>query len=134
MRLTALLATCALVGGAHAAHAQAATTNQISGRVYDDSTGCPLPHVQVSVLGGALHTVTNAQGRYALPNSAQPMVSLQAMMAGYMTKQTDSVMTGDEGARVDFSLQRSGMANGKTHYPAARCHLEPTGAKADSGG
>jgi hypothetical protein len=134
MRLTPLLAAGALIVGAQAAHAQAATSNQISGRVFDDSTGCPLAHAQVSVLGGTLHTTTNQQGRYYLPKSSPQMVSLQAMLSGYASKQTDSISPGDEGARVDFSLERSPMANARTHYPSAQCHLEPTGAAADSGG
>ncbi len=135
MRLTTtFLASCALLAGAQAASAQTAVSHQISGRVFDDSTGCPLARAQISVLGGTGHTTSNQQGRYALPGTPQQTVSLQAMLSGYTTKQSDSVIVGDSGARVDFSLERSGTANGKTHYPTARCQLEPTGAKADSGG
>lgn len=130
MKPMAIILATGLVFAAGTAHAQARV---VSGRVFDDTTGCPLAKAQITVAGDkSARAVTNGQGRYTLANAPASPFTLQAWAPGYQAKHTDSVTVTDASARVDFSLLRSGSDNAKVHYPAARCHLEP--ANADNGG
>src|SRR5690242_4339698 len=72
----------------------------VSGRVFDDITGCPLAGVQIQAAGGTGHALTNTQGRYRLANLPDGDVVLQASRTGYSTQQTLPTTVSDSSARI----------------------------------
>lgn len=124
MRATLLLIG-AMAGGVQLAQAQA-VPRAVSGRVFDDTTGCPLAGAQIQVAGGASHALTNVQGRYRLDVLPEGEFVLQAAHAGYRPQQTLTMTVSDSSARVDFSLIRApGDSTGRTSFPQKTCQLEP---------
>lgn len=105
---------------------EAGVPRLVSGRVFDDSSGCPLKSAKVSVVPGTQHVLTDAHGRYRLANPPSGPVSLRVALAGYLVGAADGVMVTDSTARVDFSLLRAhGDTAMKGGYPNAACRLEP---------
>src|SRR5579862_6697173 len=100
-----LLLMCIALGVTPAAQGQSAAP-AVTGRVFDDTTGCPLGGVQVSAVGGSTHATTNTQGRYRLTDVPSGQIVLQAVHAGYQLAQTLPMTVSDSSARVDFSLIR----------------------------
>ena len=100
----------------------------VSGRVFDDTTGCPLAGVQVQATGGTGHALTNVQGRYRLTSLPEGDVVIQASRAGYRTQQTLPTTVSDSSARIDFSLVRADSSRGVA-YPRKACQLEPSDGK-----
>ena len=125
MTRTTLLAMVMMVGGAQLAHAQGAP-RMVSGRVFDDSTGCPLTSAKVTAGTGTISAVTDAHGRYRLANPPTESFSLRVTLAGFQPQQADDVTVTDSTERVDFSLPRA-FRDGSTQvaYPKAACRLEP---------
>jgi hypothetical protein len=100
----------------------------VSGRVFDDTTGCPLRGAQVAQGDGATHVTTDVNGRYRMTSVPATPFSLRVTLAGYRPRQADSVMVTDTTARVDFSLKRVvADSAGNTRYPPKACQLEPAG-------
>jgi hypothetical protein len=107
----------------------------VSGRVFDDTTGCPLRGAKVTLELTSTSTTTDANGRYRLATSSMGKIDMVAMLNGYLPRHHDGISVTDSSSRVDFSLVRAtGDSAMHVKYPPAKCHLEPTGAKADSGG
>jgi Carboxypeptidase regulatory-like domain len=128
MRATLLLIG-AMVGGVQLAQAQA-VPRTVSGRVFDDTTGCPLGGVQIQAVGGTGHALTNAQGRYRLGALPEGEFVLQAAHGGYQPKQTLTMTVSDSSARVDFSLVRAtGDSAARVGVSRRTCQLEPPGDK-----
>lgn len=123
-RVTLFLAllTIALIAPAQAQGAP----RMVSGRVYDDSSGCPLKGAQVSVGPEQAHASTDIHGRYRIANPPTASFSLRVTLAGYEPQQVDNIAVSDSAARVDFSLFRA-FRDGSTQasYPKTACHLEP---------
>ncbi len=124
MTRTALLLAGFLTLGMSAAQAQN-VPRAVSGRIFDDSTGCPLRGVQV-VAGAGVHVLTDVQGRYRLGNPPSGAFTLSALLRGYRPNNVDSLVVSDSSSRVDFSLLRSPADSAKgTVYPPKTCRLEP---------
>ena len=105
----------------------------VSGRVFDDTTGCPLRGVAVAAQGSPAKTVTDANGRYYLKGLPTNPFTLQAALAGYATASNESLVVNDSSARVDFSLLRAltdMSAKPAVRYPSMKCVLD----RKDSGG
>lgn len=131
MRTTLLLAGLVVLV-ASAASAQDAP-RKVSGRVFDDSTGCPLKGARVATATGTDDAAaqstffsTDVNGRYRAVNPPTGPFSLRVTLAGYTPQQVDGVTVTDSTARVDFTLFRS-YRDGSTQavYPKAACRLEP---------
>ena len=126
---TTLLLIATLVGGTQLAEGQAAP-RAVSGRVFDDTTGCPLAGVQIQAAGGTGRAVTNTQGRYRLASLPGGDVIVQAAKAGYRPSQTLPMMVPDSSARADFSLIRAtGDSASRAAYPRKACQLEPADSR-----
>lgn len=128
MRMRAIwLLTVMMAGTAQFAPAQDAP-RMVSGRVFDDSTGCPLRSVQIAATGSASHVLTDANGRYRMSNPPTGTFTLQALLRGYQSQDAASVIAADSTERVDFSLLRApGDSTTRTVYPKKACRLEPAG-------
>lgn len=126
MTRTALLLVAGLmVATVSSVQAQAAP-RMVSGRVFDDTTGCPLRGAQVGAVGAATHVVTDVNGRYRMPNPPSTAFTLQALLRGYQSNTADGVVVSDSSSRVDFSLVRAPADSVKgTVYPPKTCHLAP---------
>lgn len=125
MTRTTLLLIGALVGGTQVAEGQVAA-RAVSGRVFDDTTGCPLAGVQIQAVGGTGRALTNTQGRYRLASLPDGDVVVQAAKAGYRPIQTLPMTVADSSARADFSLIRAtGDSAARAAYPRKACQLEP---------
>lgn len=122
-----------LVGWSATASAQGGGAPMVSGRIFDDTTGCPLRGVSVTAVSSTARTMTDANGRYYLKGVPTTPFTLQAMLAGYVTAGNDNVIVSDSSVRVDFSLLRTvsdTSAKPKPHYPTMKCVLDVK----DSGG
>jgi hypothetical protein len=123
-RATLLLAGL-IISAFSSAQAQDAP-RMVSGRIFDDSTGCPLRGVQVTAVGAAAHVATDANGRYRMANPPSATFTLQALLRGYQPNNASGLVVADSSTRVDFSLVRAPDDSTKgTVYPVKRCHLAP---------
>ena len=126
MKRTTLLVLVLVAGTTRFAHAQE-VPRMVSGRVFDDTTGCPLRGVAVAVQSASAKTVTDANGRYYLKGLPITSFTLQASLVGYVTANSDNIMVSDSAARVDFSLVRAlSDLNAKpvVRYPSLKCVLD----------
>jgi len=125
MLRTTWLVAGALAGVVHLASGQGASRT-VSGRVFDDTTGCPLRGVQIHPVGSAARALTDLQGRYRLGGLPDGSFVLEAVRAGYRSHQTLPMSVSDSSERVDFSLVRAPADSaGRTVYPRKACQLEP---------
>ena len=125
MLRSTLLLMGLLVAGAQLAEGQAGA-RAVSGRVFDDTTGCPLAGVQIQAVGGTGRALTNTQGRYRLASVPDGDVVVQATKTGYRPLQTLPMTVPDSSARADFSLIRAaGDSAARAVYPRKACQLEP---------
>jgi hypothetical protein len=125
MKRTMLVLGGLLLTVATAAQAQDGP-RKISGRVFDDSSGCPLRGVRLAPTGSKQSTLTDANGRYRLLSPPVDTFSLQASMRGWATEFSPGLMVTDSSARVDFSLARQPADSvSGTVYPPRACHLQP---------
>ena len=133
MKRLTLIAVLLMVGGARAARAQAGGIPTVSGRVFDDTTGCPLRGVSLTAVGSAAKTTTDANGRYHLRAVPTTPFTLLAALGGYVTQSNSNLVVTDSAARVDFSLLRAPADTGakaRVRYPGMQCILD----RKDSGG
>lgn len=101
--LAAALGVLAVVIAAGTAFGQ--TTGRIAGEVLDDETGQPLPYANVSVLGTAYGSPTNALGQFEIGFIPVGTYVVQASFMGYETQQVPNVVvTPDRTAEVNFRL------------------------------
>ena len=129
MTRTSLLLIAVLVAGVQFAQGQA-VPRAVSGRVFDDTTGCPLAGVQIQAVGGTGRALTNTQGRYRLASLPDGDVIVQAAKAGYRPIQTLPMAVPDSSARADFSLIRAtGDSAARAAYPRKTCQLEPADSR-----
>ena len=102
----------------------------VSGRIFDDTTGCPLAGVQVQAVGASGRAATNPQGRYRLTDLPAGDVVVQAVRAGYRTQRSLPTTVTDSSARIDFSLVRAtGDSAAHAVYPRRTCQLEPADSR-----
>ncbi len=124
MRTTFLLAV--MVAGATQIVAAQGAPRMVSGRAFDDSTGCPLRSVQLAATGSAGHVLTDVNGRYRMANPPAGNFALQALLRGYQPAQAAGVTVTDSTERVDFSLLRASPDSAaRVSYPKKACRLEP---------
>jgi hypothetical protein len=85
-----------------------AQTNQIKGRVTDDSTGAALADVSVSLTGTTAGTKTNDRGEFTLniPANAPKRLSLAVSILGYASQ----TVTVEPGKNINISLSRAATA------------------------
>jgi TonB-linked SusC/RagA family outer membrane protein len=82
-----------------------AATGRIAGTVTDSATGRPLEGAQVRVNGTSVGTLTNPQGRFALPSVPARTVTLTVRRIGYAERtRAGVVVTGGGTTTVDVAL------------------------------
>ncbi|HEV2641062.1 MAG TPA: carboxypeptidase regulatory-like domain-containing protein, partial [Candidatus Elarobacter sp.] len=95
-----------VVGVGAGARAQgAASTGRVVGTVVDSATGAPLIGVQVTVAGGRLGAVTDAEGRYTIAGVSAATHTIEARRLGFRpsTRSGLSIAPG-AASTVDFRL------------------------------
>jgi TonB-linked SusC/RagA family outer membrane protein len=103
--LRALLLLCGLVVGVNAvAEAQQGT---VAGRVTDQATGQPIPGARVAIVGTALVSQTNAEGRYTLSRVPGGSVTVRAGALGYAAMSRTLTVAAGETASADLALSLS---------------------------
>ncbi len=86
------------------------TTGRIQGRVVEEATGRPLEGARISIEGSVRRAVTDADGRYTLPNLRVGPVTIRVRMIGYAGRgQTLTVPVGQP-ATANFTLARSAIS------------------------
>ena len=96
--------------GEKAAIAPSALVGTIAGRVTESGTGRPLASVQMSVVGTRLGAISDAEGRYAIPNVPAGEVRLLATRIGYTQAQRTVVVSDGATATADFALAETAVA------------------------
>ena len=124
MKRMSFFAVVLMAGVMSGAAAQGAAGLMVSGRVFDDTTGCPLRGVALTAVGATAKTVTDANGRYYLHAVPSSPFTLQAMLAGYATQTAPNLVVSDTAARVDFTLLRDPSDSKKIRYPSMHCVLD----------
>lgn len=133
MNRLGLIAVILTFAVANPVTAQAGGIPTVSGRVFDDTTGCPLRGVALTAVGSTAKTTTDAAGRYHLRALPTAPFTLQAVLAGYVPQSSTNVLVADSAARVDFSLVRAPADTSvkpRVRYPSLQCVLD----RKDSGG
>jgi TonB-linked SusC/RagA family outer membrane protein len=82
----------------------AAQSGSIRGTVTDSTNQSPIQGAQVSVVGTALRTETNASGQYGFTNVAPGTVAVRVQLIGYAPMQTTVAVTAGQEATVNFVL------------------------------
>jgi outer membrane receptor protein involved in Fe transport len=83
----------------------AGTTGKITGRVYDASTGVPLPGVNVIIQGTNMGAATNLDGDYFIINVPVGTYIMTASMMGYSPLEVQNVqVSADLTTTIDFPL------------------------------
>jgi len=83
----------------------AGTTGKITGRVYDKSTGVPLPGVNVIIRGSSMGAATNLDGDYFIINVPVGTYTMTASMMGYSPLEVQNVqVSADLTTTIDFPL------------------------------
>jgi TonB-linked SusC/RagA family outer membrane protein len=99
--LSALLAVLALTAAAPAARAQ---QGSIGGRVTDQNTTQPIVGARVAVVGTAIVTQTNAEGRYVLASVKPGQATVKVSAIGYGAATKALTVTAGGIAAEDFTL------------------------------
>jgi TonB-linked SusC/RagA family outer membrane protein len=90
-----------------AAGAQATQGTTITGRVTDQASGAPLGDARVYLLGSALVTATNADGRYTLRGVPAGAAEIRAIRVGYTEQKKPVAVTAGGATTVDFAMAPS---------------------------
>ena len=99
-------------------------TGRVAGLVRDQS-GTPLAHVQVFVVGTALHALSDSLGAYLLPSVPEGRQEIRAAFIGYKGSQATITVRAGRTTTHDFTLEQS----------AVQVHeLTVTGASRDAAG
>jgi TonB-linked SusC/RagA family outer membrane protein len=97
-----------LGGGVGPAMAQERAS--ITGEVVDAANRRPLVGAQVFVPGTSFGVVTNATGRYVIPNVPVGEVTVRVQLIGYATVDRTATVQRGEGAVLNFELNQSVIA------------------------
>ncbi len=89
------------LGSLSLAKSQGATSGTIQGIVTDVATGAPLAGVSVSASGVATSVLTDAAGRYQIPNVPAGTITVTATLAGYSPASATSSLSA--GGMLNFS-------------------------------
>ncbi len=93
---------------AMAGQALAGTTGKITGRVYDKSTGAPLPGVNVIIQGSTMGAASNLSGEYFIINVPVGTYTMTASMMGYSPLEVQNVkVSADLTTTIDFPLEET---------------------------
>ncbi len=102
MRVTSAIASLALLAVAaavapqraaaqQAPRAQQANLGSVSGTVTRDGSTTPIDQAQVKIVGTSLGALTNAQGRYTIPNVSPGIYAVEAIRIGMAPKRVADV-------------------------------------------
>jgi len=82
----------------------AAQGTSITGRVTDQASGAPLGDARVYLVGSALVTATNAEGRYTLRNVPAGTAEVRTIRVGYTEQKKQVTVTAGAATTVDLTL------------------------------
>lgn len=82
----------------------AQSKGEIKGTVVDAVTKEPLPYAQVIIVGTALGSITDFNGKYVISKVPTGTYSLQARFIGFRTKTKEIQITAEETVQLDFDL------------------------------
>ena len=102
--LRSTLTTLMLIAGLMPALPAAAQSGLIRGTVRDAETGAPLLDAQLQVVGAAVGTLTDAQGRFRLPVRGAGEVQVEASRIGYETVRQRVQVASGSAVDVQFML------------------------------
>ncbi|CAN5613160.1 SusC/RagA family TonB-linked outer membrane protein [soil metagenome] len=108
-RLRLLLAVCCAVAMLPSA-LMAQDRGSVTGQVTEQMTQRPLAGVQVSVAGTQLGTITNAQGRFLIPNVPAGAREVRASLIGYGVQTQPVAVAAGQTATVQFSMMQVAVA------------------------
>ncbi len=109
---------------------EAPGTGQVAGHVRDHS-GTPLAHVQVFVVGTALHALSDSLGAYLLPSVPEGRQEIRAAFIGYKASQATITVRAGKTTTHDFTLEQSAIQlNELTVTGASR---DAVGARVEAG-
>lgn len=88
--------------------AWAGTTGKLTGRVFDKSTGVPLPGVNVIIKGTTMGAASNLSGEYFVINVPVGTYTMTASMMGYSPLEVQNVkVSADLTTTIDFPLEET---------------------------
>jgi TonB-linked SusC/RagA family outer membrane protein len=108
-RLRWLLAVCCAVAMLPTA-LLAQDRGSITGQVVDQATQRPLQGAQVMVAGTTLGTITNAQGRFLIPNVPTGTREVRISLIGYQAAPQSVTLAAGQTATVNFEASQSAIA------------------------
>jgi iron complex outermembrane receptor protein len=97
-----MAALVVFLGAAHPLAAQA--TGTVRGTVTDAATHHPLSGVQINVVDGVRHAVTNASGEYTLELIPAGSFTLRAVFLGYKQANRAITVAAGQTTIADFAL------------------------------
>jgi hypothetical protein len=113
-RLRWLLAVCCAVAMLPSA-LLAQDRGSITGQVVDQATQRPLQGAQVIIAGTTLGTITNAQGRFLIPNVPTGTREVRVSLIGYQAPPQTVTLAAGQTATVNFAAyaerDRAGRAD-----------------------
>jgi TonB-linked SusC/RagA family outer membrane protein len=104
--LIAAVAAAALLPAGAAAQQR----GTIQGTIADATTGRPLAGAQVQVVGSALGSLTNAEGRFQIVNVPTGQQTIRAQLIGYGATQQAVSVTAGAVATVNFTLEPAAVS------------------------
>jgi outer membrane receptor for ferrienterochelin and colicin len=84
-----------------------AQTGAVTGVITDATTGQPLIDAAISLVDTEITGLTNANGRYALPNVPVGVYTVKVVIIGYATQEKEVTVTPGSTQMVDFQLDIS---------------------------
>jgi TonB-dependent starch-binding outer membrane protein SusC len=108
-RIRLLLAACCVVAMLPTA-LLAQDRGSVTGQVVEEGTQRPLSGVQVSVSGTTLGTITNAQGRFLIPNVPVGTRDIRASLIGYQAAPQTVTIAAGQTVTVNFIAAQSAIA------------------------
>jgi TonB-linked SusC/RagA family outer membrane protein len=76
----------------------------VTGRVTDTRTGRPVAGAGVAIVGTPLGTITNAEGRYVIPNVPAGTRTVRVSMSGYTSLERALDVTSGQTATLDLAI------------------------------
>lgn len=104
-----LTAIAGALGVASAKAASAQEIGSVTGLVTDVETGQPLVGAQVSVVGTAVRTLVDAQGRYLIAGLPAGEAVIRVQLVGYGSAEETVNVTADGAVNASFRLQRQAV-------------------------
>ena len=87
-----------------------AQTGTVQGQVLDDTSGRPLPNVQVLVAGTGIGQLTNASGRFLLPDVPAGEHTVRATLIGYDQRTRTVTVAAGRTATLDLEMSLTAIA------------------------